>query len=62
MHNIKSFLTDPSGAITVEWVVLTAAIVGLMFASLSLFFGGITDHADVTAAELSSMQVVDQYQ
>ena len=48
MHNIKSFLTDPSGAIAVDWVVLTAAIVGLMFASLSLFFGGITDHADVT--------------
>jgi Flp pilus assembly pilin Flp len=27
--NMKKFITDESGAVTVDWVVLTAAIVGL---------------------------------
>lgn len=27
--NVKRFLTDENGAVTVDWVVLTAAIVGL---------------------------------
>ena len=27
--NIKTFAADESGAVTVDWVVLTAAIVGL---------------------------------
>ena len=30
---IKSFCHDEDGAITVEWVVLTAAVVGLAFLS-----------------------------
>lgn len=29
MTIFKDFLTDQSGAVTVDWVVLTAAIVGL---------------------------------
>ena len=61
MKTIKFFINDTSGAITVDWVVLTAAVVGLMFASFSLFFGGITDHADLTASELSSMEIGNKY-
>lgn len=30
MFNLRSFLTDEDGAVTVDWVVLTAAIVGLV--------------------------------
>ena len=29
MTNFASFLNDESGAVTVDWVVLTAAVVGL---------------------------------
>ncbi|MGL4234722.1 Flp family type IVb pilin [Tabrizicola sp.] len=29
MRNFSDFLKDDSGAVTVDWVVLTAAIVGL---------------------------------
>ncbi len=29
MNKLKSFYTDDDGAVTVDWVVLTAAIVGL---------------------------------
>jgi Flp pilus assembly pilin Flp len=29
MTNISTFLNDETGAVTVDWVVLTAAVVGL---------------------------------
>ena len=29
LRNLRKFIADQSGAITVDWVVLTAAIVGL---------------------------------
>lgn len=31
-HALRDFRTDEAGAVTVDWVVLTAAIVGLAFA------------------------------
>lgn len=33
---IKTFLYDESGAVTVDWVVLTAALVGLALAVIGL--------------------------
>jgi Flp pilus assembly pilin Flp len=37
----NTFLSDESGAVTVDWVVLTAAIVGLGLAVMSVVSGGI---------------------
>ena len=37
---IKNFAIDESGAVTVDWVVLTAAIVGLGLAVMSVVSGG----------------------
>ena len=48
-RHIQNFLADERGAITVDFVVLTAAVVGLMFAALSVFFDGVTGHADLTS-------------
>lgn len=39
------FLRDESGAVTVDWVVLTAALVGLGVAVLTTVSGGATDLA-----------------
>ncbi len=39
----KTFLHDESGAVTVDWVVLTAAIVGLGLAVATVVSGGIQD-------------------
>ena len=36
LNMIKNFAADESGAVTVDWVVLTAAIVGLGLAVMSL--------------------------
>lgn len=39
----KSFLNDESGAVTVDWVVLTAALVGLGLAVISVVSTGLED-------------------
>ena len=38
---IKKFFNDESGAVTVDWVVLTAAIVGLGLVVMQVVGGGI---------------------
>ena len=39
LNMIKNFAADESGAVTVDWVVLTAAIVGLGLAVMTLVTG-----------------------
>jgi Flp pilus assembly pilin Flp len=38
---IKTFATSESGAVTVDWVVLTAALVGLGLAVMAVVSGGV---------------------
>ena len=40
---IKTFLNSESGAVTVDWVVLTAAIVGLGLAVMAVVSAGVED-------------------
>ena len=40
MNFIKNFKNDESGAVTVDWVVLTAAVVGLAVAAYSSIVTG----------------------
>ena len=42
LNILKNFKSDESGAVTVDWVVLTAAIVGLGLAVMSSVGGGVT--------------------
>ncbi len=41
LNIFKSFKNDESGAVTVDWVVLTAAIVGLGMVVMTTVGGGI---------------------
>lgn len=41
MNKYKRFLNDESGAITVDWVVLTASIVGIAIAVLIIIASGL---------------------
>jgi Flp pilus assembly pilin Flp len=43
---LKTFRSDESGAVTVDWVVLTAAIVGLGIVVMTTVGGGIDTLAD----------------
>jgi len=51
----KTFCHDEDGAVTVDWVVLTAAIVGLGIAVLTSVSGGTTSLADKISSELDGM-------
>jgi Flp pilus assembly pilin Flp len=48
----KTFKNDESGAVTVDWVVLTAAIVALGVAVLTSVSSGTTALADKISSEL----------
>lgn len=39
--SVKSFVQSEQGAVTVDWVVLSAAIVGLGVAAISVVSGGV---------------------
>jgi Flp pilus assembly pilin Flp len=48
---IKNFAKSESGAVTVDWVVLTAALVGLGLAVMAVVSGGIEDlSGDISTA------------
>jgi len=51
---IKTFANDESGAVTVDWVVLTAAIVGLGIAVLTAISNQIGDVTDSINADLAA--------
>ncbi len=48
--SFKKFAADSEAAVTVDWVVLTAAIVGIAIAVISTIQGGV----QATATEISN--------
>jgi len=44
-NTVWNFLSDEDGAITVDWVVLTALVVGLAVAAYAGIDGGVADLA-----------------
>jgi len=57
LSNIKTFAADESGAVTVDWVVLTAAIVGLGLAVVTSVRSGVTSLGSNISTSLSSASV-----
>jgi Flp pilus assembly pilin Flp len=55
--NIKSFAANESGAVTVDWVVLTAAIVGLGIAVIASVRTGTSSLAGSIQTSLTSASV-----
>ena len=55
--NIKNFAADESGAVTVDWVVLTAAIVGLGIAVVASVRGGVTEIGGTISSALSGAEI-----
>jgi Flp pilus assembly pilin Flp len=60
LNFIKNFRNDEDGAVTVDWVVLTAAIVGLGIAVLTSVGGGTTELGNKISGALQT-QVVAEY-
>ncbi len=57
MKFIKNFRKDEDGAVTVDWVVLTAAVVGLAIAAYSSIQSGATQLTSDTSDFLSEIDV-----
>jgi Flp pilus assembly pilin Flp len=54
LNLMKTFTNDESGAVTVDWVVLTAAIVGLGIAVLTAVAGSIGNVTDAIESDLAN--------
>ncbi|MDD9921230.1 MAG: hypothetical protein OXQ92_02975 [Boseongicola sp.] len=61
MKLFNAFLKDESGAVTVDWVVLTAAIVGLGIAVLTSVGNGTTALADRVSGHMATQDVTTTY-
>ena len=57
LNLFKSFKNDESGAVTVDWVVLTAAIVGLGLVVMQAVGPGITTLAGTISTAVGGTQV-----
>ncbi|WP_439560851.1 Flp family type IVb pilin [Roseinatronobacter sp.] len=55
--NIKNFAADESGAVTVDWVVLTAAIVGLGIAVIASVRTGTSELAGTISTAIGGATV-----
>lgn len=53
----KTFRTEEDGAVTVDWVVLTAAIVGLGIAVYGVVSGGIQNLSQDIDTQLETDQI-----
>ncbi len=57
LKSLRSFARDTSGAVTVDWVVLTAAIVGMAIMALLPVATGTTSMSGKTADYVDSVEV-----
>ena len=56
MTKFSAFLKDEAGAVTVDWVVLTAAIVGLGLLVFTFVRPAVSNLAEGIGAELAAAQ------
>jgi len=58
---IKNFAKSESGAVTVDWVVLTAAIVGLGLAVMAVVSGGVSNLSSNIEGQLSGQTITTTF-
>lgn len=59
-RGLGEYFSDEDGAVTVDWVVLTAAIVGLGMAMMAVVSGGVESLSTDTATELAAIDADDR--
>ena len=58
---LKAFFVEEAGAVTVDWVVLTAGIVGLGLATTAVVSGGMADLSGDIDTQLTDMGITTQF-
>jgi hypothetical protein len=61
MRKFYEFIRQEDGAVTVDWVVLTAAIVGLGVLVITTVAGGALDHSSGLNNHLANATVTTSY-
>ncbi|MEO1240106.1 MAG: hypothetical protein AAFW64_10790, partial [Pseudomonadota bacterium] len=61
MSPLVKFLHEDRGAVTVDWVVLTSAIVGLGLATTAVVSGGVESLSNETAEELAGTRISTRF-
>lgn len=59
--NLKTFIHSDSGAVTVDWVVLTAALVGLGLATTAVVSGGVSALSNDMDDQLVNQGIVTEF-
>lgn len=59
---MNAFIRDEDGAVTVDWVVLTAAIVGLGIAVYGVVSGGIQDLSQDIDTQLTGQAISTSFE
>jgi Flp pilus assembly pilin Flp len=60
-RSLHSFLRNDHGAVTVDWTVLSAAVVGLSLATVAVLNGGIDGMISRADRELRAQQMSDSF-
>ena len=60
-NGFKEFILEEEGAVTVDWVVLTAVVAGMGFAVIASIAGGALDHSTGLGAHLNSRTITTSY-
>ena len=58
---ILRFFANEDGAVTVDWVVLTGAVVGIGLSVILSVSNGATDYATGVGGHLSNLEVISAY-
>ena len=56
-HRILKYWATEDGAVTVDWVVLTAALTGLAVGLIAVFWDGTTNLGDLIAVYLADLRI-----
>ncbi|MBM2577800.1 hypothetical protein JQC91_15950 [Jannaschia sp. Os4] len=62
MNTLKTFLSTESGAVTVDWVVLTAALVGLGLAVMGVVSTGVQNASNSIAEQLNTTVIDSRFE
>ena len=56
-RHLGGFVQGSDGAVTVDWIVLTAAVIGLGFAALSMIRGGMSSLTSKINSQMSAQSI-----
>ncbi len=61
IQSVKKFLECEDGAVTVDWVVLTAAVAGLGLAVVAVIISPMSDQSESVSTYLESQPIEDTF-